>query len=474
MSSAPIDNAGLPPRQNGNDTDADQAEVLRQAAGTMEGRGLLRRLLPRTLFGRSMLIIATPAVLVHIVATYVFFESHWSVLSNRLAVGLASEIAMVIAYSERAQDPQSRQRLLDVTRDTLGLRVAWMPQALLPARPDEQEDDIVEGRLSDALTDEVRRPHTVLADSGAETVTVEVQLPDGVMVFIAPLSRLFSSTTYVFVLWMAGTALVLFAVALIFMRNQIRPIRRLADAADRLGKGLDVPRFKIEGALEVRQAALAFLRMRERLRRQVAQRTEMLAGVSHDLRTPLTRMKLELAMMGDDPGIDELRQDVAEMEHMISGYLAFARGEGSEEAAAVNLSDLLDEIATDARRAGTLLWLEPAEAVELAVRPKALKRCIVNLVTNAAKFGDHVWLSMVVGEVAVDIIVDDDGPGIPADKRREVFRAFSRLERSRNPDTGGVGLGLTIARDIARTHGGDILLSDSPRGGLRATVRLPL
>jgi two-component system osmolarity sensor histidine kinase EnvZ len=474
MSSAPIDNAGLPPRPHGNDTDADQAEVLRQAAGTMEGRGLLRRLLPRTLFGRSMLIIATPAVLVHIVATYVFFESHWSVLSNRLAVGLASEIAMVIAYSERAQDPQSRQRLLDVTRDTLGLRVAWMPQALLPARPDEQEDDIVEGRLSDALTDEVRRPHTVLADSGAETVTVEVQLPDGVMVFIAPLSRLFSSTTYVFVLWMAGTALVLFAVALIFMRNQIRPIRRLADAADRLGKGLDVPRFKIEGALEVRQAALAFLRMRERLRRQVAQRTEMLAGVSHDLRTPLTRMKLELAMMGDEPGIDELRQDVAEMEHMISGYLAFARGEGSEEAAAVNLSDLLDEIATDARRAGTLLWLEPAETIEVAVRPKALKRCIVNLVTNAAKFGNHVWLSMVVGEVAVDIIVDDDGPGIPTDKRREVFRAFSRLERSRNPDTGGVGLGLTIARDIARTHGGDILLSESPRGGLRATVRLPL
>jgi two-component system osmolarity sensor histidine kinase EnvZ len=295
-----------------------------------------------------------------------------------------------------------------------------------------------------------------------------------VLTVISPLSRLFSSSSYVFLMLMAGTALILFGVALLFMHGQIEPIRRLAAIAENLGKGREVPDFQPEGSLETRQAATAFLTMRERLRRQIQQRTEMLAGVSHDLRTPLTRMKLGLALLEGKEEIAELKADIAEMEQMIEGYLAFARGEGDEEPALVDFAALLEEVATGLRRTGKQVELSINGELPGLARPLAIKRCITNLAANAARFGSKVDITGTRRKKAVEIVVDDNGPGIPADQREDVFRPFVRLETSRNRQTGGVGLGLTIARDVARAHGGDLVLQDSPSGGLRARLRLPI
>ena len=285
--------------------------------------------------------------------------------------------------------------------------------------------------------------------------------------------RLTTSTTYIFMLWMIGSSLILLFVAALFLRNQVRSLRRLAAAADGFGKGRPVTFSKVEGALEVRQAAVAFIQMRDRIQRQIRQRTEMLAGVSHDLRTPLTRMKLELELLGDNPIVSELKSDVVEMERLMQLYLDFARGEGTETPVETDLAPLIEDLAATMRRQGTVLSLDqPAELV-VPIRPNALRRCLGNLIANGARYGSHVWLTSRTVDDGVDILVDDDGPGIPPHQRDRVFQPFIRLDTSRNPTTGGIGLGLTIARDVARSHGGDVRLETSPRGGLRARVHLP-
>jgi two-component system osmolarity sensor histidine kinase EnvZ len=303
-------------------------------------------------------------------------------------------------------------------------------------------------------------------------VLIRLQLPDGVLDVEAPRKRLAIGTLFLFFGWLVGSALLLFAIAALFMRNQVRAIRRLARSAEAFGTGRDVPQIRPEGASEVRQAAAAFNRMQERIRRFLAQRTEMLAGVSHDLRTPLTRLRLVLAML---PRTDELRRDVAEMtadveemERMIGGYLAFARGEGTEQAEPVNLSAILDDVAAGARRAGTVLELDTPADLTLKLRADAVRRAITNLVDNARRHARHVALAAVAQGRSVLVTVDDDGPGIPAERRESVFRPFE------SGSSGGTGLGLTIARDIVRAHGGEIVLEESPMGGLRARIRLPV
>jgi two-component system osmolarity sensor histidine kinase EnvZ len=308
--------------------------------------------------------------------------------------------------------------------------------------------------------------------SDPATVQIRLQLPDGVMTVTTPRKRLYAGTIYIFVVWLVGTALVFFAIAALFMRNQVRAIRRLAAAAEAFGMGRDIGPIRPEGATEVRQAATAITRMQERVRRFLLQRTEMLAGVSHDLRTPLTRLRLALEMM---PPREELRQDVAamtadveEMERMISGYLAFARGEGAEQAEPVNLSAVLEEVAAGARRSGAAVDVDVPPALMLSLRANAVRRAITNLVDNAGRHAHRVALAAMPQGRMVFVTVDDDGPGILPERRESVFRPFE------SDAAGGTGLGLTIARDIVRAHGGEIVLEDSPLGGLRARIRFPV
>jgi len=305
-----------------------------------------------------------------------------------------------------------------------------------------------------------------------------VEVHNGVLHILVPRDRITVSAPDIFILWMAGSSLILLGVAILFLRNQVRPIERLARAADAFGKGRAVPDFKPYGATEVRRAAQAFLTMRDRIERHVQQRTEMLAGVSHDLKTPLTRIRLQLAMMQPGPETEALSEDIAEMERMLDEYLDFARGEGGEKSQLADLGDLVRDAANAcarARRGGEdRLALEAPSGVLLAVKASALRRCVTNLIDNAFKHGRRVRVSLALEARFAEVHVDDDGPGIALDKREEAFRPFHRLGEGRNLQSGGVGLGLAIARDIARAHGGDLLLSESPDAGLRATIRLPV
>jgi len=307
---------------------------------------------------------------------------------------------------------------------------------------------------------------------------IKVDVKDGVLEILVPRDRVTVSQPDIFILWMVGSALILLSVAILFLRNQVRPIERLARASEMFGKGRPVPDFKPYGATEVRRAAQAFITMRERIERHVTQRTEMLAGVSHDLKTPLTRMKLALAMMPDDADTRAFKADIAEMEHMLDDYLAFARGEGGEEAEETDLGELVRDTATAAAKARAAdddrLTVAAPEHVILSVKKAALRRCLTNLVDNALKASRHVAVTLQPGERHTHIVVEDDGPGIPEDRREEAFRPFHRLDQGRNLQSGGSGLGLAIARDIARAHGGDITLDKSAMGGLKAVIRLPV
>jgi two-component system osmolarity sensor histidine kinase EnvZ len=304
-------------------------------------------------------------------------------------------------------------------------------------------------------------------------VDIRVKVKDGALRILAPRERAYATQGHMFVLAMALATLVLTGVALAFIRNQVRAIERLAEAAEAFGRGADSD-FKPHGAREVRQAGYAFLDMRERLQRHIEQRTALLASVSHDLRTPLTRLKLELALADPTSRTDEMKRDLSEMEHMIDEYLAFARGQGGESLETVAVRGLIEEVSEGAKRAGAQVSVEVDPALTSTVRPNAFKRAIANLVMNAAVHGERVQVAArAAWDGGVEILVDDNGPGIPPDRYEEAFKPFSRLDEARNQNEKGVGLGLAIARDVARGHGGDITLDKSPLGGLRAVVRLP-
>jgi two-component system osmolarity sensor histidine kinase EnvZ len=432
-----------------------------------------KRFVPRSLLGRSLLIILLPLVLSQAVALWIFYGSHLDVISRRLTGGVAGEIEYTIELMHRYPGPENQTWVLRTAHQLFDLEMRLEPGATLPHTPQVNVIGPVDDDMAAALAEKLRLPFSMDWVSDPQSVLIRVQLPDGVLNVQAPRKRLYSATIYLFVLWLVGSALLLFGIAALFMRNQVRAIRRLAIAAEAFGMGRDSGPIKPEGASEVRQAAAAFNRMQERIRRFLVQRTEMLAGVSHDLRTPLTRLRLALAMLPADESlrqdVADMTADVAEMDRMIGGYLAFARGEGQEQAEPVDLTAVLEEVAAGARRAGARVVVDVPERLTLPLRADAVRRAITNLVDNARRHARNVTLAATtMGARNVQVTVDDDGPGIPPDRRESVFRAFE------SGAAGGTGLGLTIARDIVRAHGGDILLEDSPLGGLRARIRLPV
>lgn len=444
---------------------------------------LLRRMMPRGLLGRSLLILVVPMVLLQVVTSLVFYDRHWDTVMRRLASGIAGDIAMVMELLHRFPEDEDRTWIFNMARRDFSLRVAVEAGGVLPNTENTFGGDALEEAMATSLAERISRPVVIEAGILDRDLRIHIQLSEGVLHIVAPRKRLFSSTTYIFVMWMVGTSMLLIGIATVFLSRQVRSIRRLAVSADGFGKGRDLPPIKPEGAREVRQAAQAFNVMRERIRRMLGQRTEMLAGVSHDLRTPLTRMKLQLAMMGDSDDIRDLNADVAEMQRMIEGYLAFARGEGTEAVRETDLAGLVQDVVARMRRDGDADRIElrplPAQAADgglvLPLRHNAMERCLTNLIANALRYGTHVRVTMTVHKQRVDLTVEDDGPGIPEAQREDVFKPFFRGEPSRNVRTGGTGLGLSIALDVARVHGGDISLGESADlGGLKAEVRLPL
>ena len=430
--------------------------------------------MPKGLYGRTLLIIVMPMVILQSVVAFVFMERHWNTVTRRLSAAVTQDVAAVIdVYRSYPQDAAGTT-VRRIAQERLGLVVDFLPGTDLPPPGPKPFFSLLDQALSSEIRQQIKRPFWIDTVGRSALVEIRIQLDDTVMRVFARRNSAYASNSEIFLLWMVGTSLVLLTVAILFLRNQIRPILALADAAESFGKGRDVPGFRPRGAREVRRAAQAFVEMRRRIERTIEQRTAMLAGVSHDLRTVLTRFKLELALIDDSPEIEAMKKDVDEMARMLEAYLAFARGDLGEQSAPTDMAAFLEELKADAERHGHKATATFHGHPIVTVRPDAFKRCLANLVSNAARHADALVLTGHRDHRWLTVTVDDDGQGIPADMREEVFKPFMRLDDARNQDEGGSGLGLAIARDIARSHGGDITLGDSPMGGLRATVRVPV
>ncbi|MBS0334704.1 MAG: two-component sensor histidine kinase [Proteobacteria bacterium] len=434
----------------------------------------IKRQMPKTLFGRSLLIIVLPVAIMQVAVTYVFFDAHWQTVTSRLSEGLAGDIAWAVESYQEDPSAAAFAKLSKRAEDSMGLSIALQPGRKLPNARHESLFAPIDQSMQKALSERIDQPFWFDTTRYPAYVDIRVSVNGGVMRILAPRDRAFATQGHIFVLWMTVATVLLTALSILFIRNQVRAIERLANAAEAFGRGAEVEKFKPHGAKEVRRAAYAFLDMRARIQRHIEQRTTLLASVSHDLRTPLTRLKLALALSEPSKRNAAMKADLAEMEHMIDEYLAFARGEGGEAIETITLRDLLEQVSEGAGRAGAQVSLAADAGLTASVRPNALKRALSNLVMNAAVHGEHVEVAAhVPPEGGVEIVVDDDGPGIPEAQYEEAFKAFGRLDEARNQNTKGVGLGLAIARDVARGHGGDITLARSPLGGLRAVVRLP-
>jgi two-component system osmolarity sensor histidine kinase EnvZ len=408
------------------------------------------------------------------VGIFVFYDRVWETVTRRLTHAIAGEVAMTIEHWQRASGPEDRAATLAMVERQLGMSIAVSDGARLAAPMAGEGSGILERRMVQALRERVGRPFDLDVWGQPRDVILLVQLDTGVMRIVVSRERVFTTNAYVMILWMVGSSILLFAIASVFMRNQVRPIRELAAVSEAFGKGGDIEGYRPSGASEVRQAGAAFVVMRERLRRFLLQRTEMLAGISHDLRTPLTRMKLELALLDDSPSVGGLRADIADMERMVESYLAFVRGDGEEQPEPTDLARLLADLVAGEQREGHPVRLITEGDLVISLRPQAVRRSIRNLLANATRHGARIELRAKRRERSVKILIDDDGPGIPSGLREDVFKPFFRLDASRNSSTGGVGLGLTIARDVVRAHGGDIWLEDAPLGGLRVRIKLPV
>jgi two-component system, OmpR family, osmolarity sensor histidine kinase EnvZ len=453
--------------------------TLRTAAGHVAaawdwwGR-TVRSAMPTGLYARSLLIIVTPMVILQSVVAFVFMERHWNTVTRRLSAAVTQDIASLIDVYQILPDTPDHATLRRIAQQRLGLVVDFLPGSDLPPPGAKPFFSLLDQALSREISQQIARPFWIDTVGRSALVEIRIQLDNNVMRVFARRNAAYASNSEIFLFWMVGTSLVLLGVSVLFLRNQIRPILTLADAAESFGKGREVPGFRPRGAREVRRAANAFLEMKRRVERTMEQRTTMLAGVSHDLRTVLTRFKLELALIGDSPEVEALKKDVDEMGRMLEAYLAFARGDAGEQSAPTDMAAFLEELRLDAERHGHKASVVFHGHPVITVRPAAFKRCLANLVSNAARFGDTISITGHRDHRWLTVTIDDDGPGIPAGMREEVFRPFLRLDDARNQDEGGTGLGLAIARDIARSHGGDIMLGDSPLGGLRVTVRVPV
>ena len=451
-----------------------------QNAENIKKRPWVKRLLPETLLGRSLLILIIPIFLIQIISTYIFFDRHWSKVTSRLAYAVAGEIT-ILSDQVESRGNDKFDEIIAPFETNLGYLITYDADDIIDS-PEPRSSmatnwgAMIKETLIKELNHVLRYPFRVNVDFQEKWVEVRVQLSGGVLNVSLSQRRLFSSTTYIFLLWIFAVSIILLIIAVLFMRNQIRPIRRLAVAAERFGKGRDVQNFKLEGAREVRQAGQAFLDMKKRIQRQISQRTDMLAGVSHDLRTPLTRLKIQIAMLGDSPDIFDMKNDIRDMEKMIEGYLNFVRGEGSETTSVMDMHGLLKDVTISTKRQGCDVELDVENgSVYIPLKQMAFKRCLLNIMSNAAKYSDFIWVTLEkTADKEIHIRIEDNGPGIKEDQFESVFRPFFRVDSSRNMDTGGVGLGLPIAMDIVHSHGGEIWLEKSQHGGLAVNITLPV
>jgi two-component system osmolarity sensor histidine kinase EnvZ len=431
--------------------------------------------LPKGLVGRSLLIIIVPMVVFQSVLAFVFMERHWQSVTQRLSSSVVRDIAAIVDIVEQYPQDADYKIITDIARDRMKLNISILPMEPLPAPAPKPFFSILDRVMGEQLRDRIEKPYWLDTVGDSDLLEVRINLGDKILRVYVYRNQAYASNSHIFLIWMVGTALVLIIIAVLFLLNQIKPIQQLANAADNFGKGqLSDYDFKPRGATEVRRAGNAFLIMRERIERQIEQRTAMLAGVSHDLRTVLTRFKLQLALVGDGQEVRDLQNDVDEMQNMLEGYLDFTRGDGGEDTTTVDIEIIMQRFYSEAEVKGKDFHYYCEGSGVIQARPAAFTRLVTNLISNAFRYANKVRVTSHQDEEWFILKIEDDGPGIPDDKVEEVFKPFVRLDEARNQDETGTGLGLTIARDIARIHGGDIEFSTSQMGGLKATVKLPV
>ena len=430
---------------------------------------MIKKILPQTLLGRSILILVVPLIILQIIITVIFYNRHWDTITRHRTIDFVNDITLVVESFEKNKSRENQIWILSNVSEKLQLQTIYIENKKLSFEKDKQKTSKLEKYLLENL-DPLGKKFNLNINNKKKLITVMVEVNNGILEFRANKKRIYSSTTYIFILWMVSASIILFIVALLFLKNQIKPIRKLAIAVDRFGKGKNIQNFKPSGAKEVRRVSNAFKIMKDRIENSITQRNKMFSSISHDIRTILTRMKLNLELHKLDKG--GLKKDLIEMEEMVEEYLKYAKGEEKEKIQKINIVNLLNSIKK--RYSKKNISFKNDNKINISIRLNSIKRCVNNILSNSLKFSKKVEISCNKKKDYVEIIIDDDGPGIPKSERKKVLQPFYRVEDSRNRNTGGIGLGITIAADIINNHGGNFLLEQSPLGGLRAKIYLPI
>ena len=438
-------------------------------------------ILPKSLFGRFLLIIITPTVLLQLIVAYIFYERHWHNVKDIMVGNLTNEIVMLSNILQN-KSKANEQILIDRVGKRLFNSIELVYRNQDKVWNKHQDLSSIDNDMIASLRSSISHPIIAWRYKDSSLIGLMIKMPNKILKLSFSYKRIDTPTTDIFFGWMICSSLILIIITLIVSRKQIKAIESLALVAELFGKGHDVSDFKPQGAMEVKKAGFAFLEMKERIAKQIVQRTEILASVSHDLKTILTRLKLQVFLFDNDKksidqeNISNMQEDVTEMEHIVQEYLDFARGAGSEKLKRINISMYIDQIVTHTTKENrnVILNVDNKANIAISIRPIAFKRAVNNILDNAIRHATKLLVGTYIKGKSVYLVIEDNGPGIPKHERDDVFKPFYRQDSSRNLQTGGSGLGMAIALDIIRNHGGDITLHDSPNlGGLRVLIKIP-
>ena len=433
--------------------------------------GILKKIFPNGLYLRSLIIIIAPIVILQAILTFVFLERHWQLVTKKLSSSVVSEIGMMINMQENIDF----EKISSNAKEFYDIDLSFLPNQKINYKLSPAAN-LVEKTLSQELKGNLNNNYSIDDLSKEKKVIIKVGLDSGVLEFVIPRRNVYATNSHIFLVWMVISSILILSIAILFLRQQIKPIEKLAKAAESFGIGKKIENFKPTGATEIRKAADAYIKMQERIEKFLEQRTLMLAGVSHDLRTPLTRIKLQLEMYSEQKGNNELLKDVNEMQYMLETYLDFSQTVSSEEDTKVDLNELIETIVKTSKEKfkSIIFKTHKTKNIKYICKHIALKRCIINLINNAKAFGNEILISLDQSKGEIKITIDDNGPGIQKQDYEKALRPFQRLDSSRNQNIAGSGLGLSISQEIINSIGGTIKLAESNLGGLRVVIALPM
>ena len=430
---------------------------------------MIKKIIPSTLIGRSIIIIFVPIIIIVLLTSFVFYQTSWSIISKRLTESVAADINVLV----KLINSDLTDNAINIANQDFKMKINIISDKQLLSSKFSLNSGILSNRLNQSLSN-LKKKFDYDLSNLEEGVLIYIQIDNDILEINVDKDRLYSESAFVFLLWMIFASIILFFMSYFLMSRQLRPLKRLAIIAETFGRGLDAPDIKTAGAYEIRQTANAFNQMRTRIKRFLKQRTEMLAGVSHDLRTPLTRMKLQISLMKDEKAKSELEVDVNEMTSMLDSYVSFVKTESPEPIETIIINELIGDIVKTVEKNGVELTIKEKNTIQTSGRQIQLKRAFNNIIDNSQRYAKKIEIILYTNEKDCVIEFNDDGEGIPRDKYEDVFKPFFTLDPSRNKLKGESGLGLTITRDIIRSHGGDVKLSESNLGGLQLKVLLPL